>query len=309
MRGLDLIVACVADLLLGEPAVGHPVRGMGAGLLAARRWNARRRLRPETRRLGGAAAVLGGACASWWLGRGLAGTPKPGVVGAFRTGLALSLVISLRALLEAGAGVRRLLQRGDLAGARAALARDLVSRDTRSLDEGEVAGATIQSLAENLNDAFVAPLFWASLCGPQAAYVFRFVNTADAVLGYRTAELEDFGCVAARADDALGLLPARLSALTVLLAAPIVGASARTALQAVRSSARATPSPNGGWAMAAVAGALDIRLEKRGAYVLHPGGRAPAVEDVKAAERLVAVAGGVVLALLSGATGWRGRRR
>ncbi|MEX2465304.1 MAG: adenosylcobinamide-phosphate synthase CbiB [Gemmatimonadota bacterium] len=300
VRAAEVLAAGVADAVLGEPRVAHPVRGMGSALLAGRRWNAEADRSPRSRKLAGTALVLGGACLSWWSGRVLAGRARPGAAAILRRGIAVSWVISLRELLAAGRRVRRALEAGDLEGARASLARDLVSRNTRDLTADEVAGAAIQSLAENLNDAFVAPLFWGSVAGPGAAYAYRWVNTADAVLGYRTAELEDFGWAAARSDDVLGWIPARLTAAALILAAPTAGGSSHGALRALRASAHVTPSPNGGWPMAAAAGALDVRLEKRGAYVLNPAGLPPTAERLEAAERLIARAGGMAVALAIG---------
>lgn len=327
MRGIGVFGAWVADMTLGEPRVGHPVRGMGSVLLAGRRWNAEAPASPAARKLAGTALVLGGAWACWWAGRVLAGrsvtcsagrsraneASLPGkLAGALshvRVGLALSWVVSLRELLSAGRRVRVALERGDLGRARASLARDLVSRDTADLDSEEVAGAAIQSLAENLNDAFVAPLFWTLVAGPGAGYAYRWVNTADAVLGYRTAELEDFGWAAARSDDVFGWIPARLTAAAIVLAAPLVGGSRAGAVEAMRSSAHVTPSPNGGWPMSAVAGALDVRLEKKGVYVLYAGGAPPSATSLAAAERLVELAGVAIVALAVGSGSAIGRQR
>lgn len=300
MRGVEVFAAGMADAILGDPRVAHPVRGMGSALLVGRRWNSESDMAPWARRVAGTALVLGGACVSWWCGRALAGRSRPGAAATLRSAVALSWVISLRELLAAGRRVRGSLEEGDLDGARALLARDLVSRDTRDLTAEEVAGAAVQSLAENLNDAFVAPLFWALAAGPGGAYAYRWVNTADAVLGYRTAELEDFGWGAARSDDVLGWIPARVTAAALALAAPTVGGSFGSALRAVRSSAHLTASPNGGWPMAAAAGALDVRLEKRGEYALNPGGLPPTAERLEAAERLIAFAGGMAVALAIG---------
>ncbi|MDZ7778472.1 MAG: cobalamin biosynthesis protein [Gemmatimonadota bacterium] len=322
MKGVTLLTACTLDALVGEPRRAHPVRGMGGGLMLARAWNGRTALGPSGRLLAGTAVVAGGASVSWWLGRVLAGKPPSALpdrsrpasrsrgvrtLAEVRAAAALSLVVSLRELLAAARRVRTALECYDLDGARSTLARDLVSRDTTTLTEGEIVGATVESLAENLNDAFVAPLFWAVAAGPGAAYAYRFINTADAVLGYRTPELEHFGRAAAWSDDVLGWVPARLTAAALAGAAPAVGGSSVGALRAVRRCAGATPSPNGGWPMAAAAGALDVRLEKRDAYVLHPQGKAPSAAHLRAAERLVLVAGGVVVAALGGTLAWLGR--
>lgn len=298
VNGLALATAWAMDRLFGEPPVGHPVRGMGSVLIRAKQWNARTPRSESGRRVAGALLLVGGTWGSWCVGRRLTPDGKP-----LQAGLAISAVVSLKELLAAGRRVRRHLERGDLPSARASLGRDLVGRDTSDLSESEVAGAAVQSLAENLNDAFVAPLFWSAVTGGGAAWAYRFVNTADAVLGYRTPELASFGWASARADDLLGWLPARLSAASIVLAAPLVGASAETAVRAVRTSAGATPSPNGGWPMAAAAGALGVRLEKRGTYVLHLRGSAPGADTVLRAERLIEAAGVVAVGILVGITG------
>lgn len=298
MNGVVLATAWAVDRLFGEPPVGHPVRGMGSVLIRAKRWNAGASLSESGRRVAGALLLAGGAWGSWRVGRRLAPADKP-----LQAGLAISATLSLNELLAAGRRVRRHLERGDLASARASLGRDLVGRDTSELTESEVAGAAVQSLAENLNDAFVAPLLWATVAGGGAAWAYRFVNTADAVLGYRTPELASFGWASARADDLLGWLPARLSAASIVLAAPLVGASAEIAVRALRTSAGATPSPNGGWPMAAAAGALGVCLEKRGAYVLHGSGSPPGADTVRRAERLIEAAGVVAVGILAGITG------
>jgi adenosylcobinamide-phosphate synthase len=187
-----------------------------------------------------------------------------------------------------------------------------------------VAGAAIESLAENLSDGFVAPALYHALGGSGAAYAYRLVNTADAMLGYRTPELEWFGKAAARADDALNLVPARVTALLVTLAAVAGAGSARRALRVAGRDAWRTASPNAGWPMAAMAGALGVRLDKRREtpstrraarpgigdylYVLNPTGRVPAVDDVRRARRVVAAAAALGAAACAGVTYHRGAR-
>jgi adenosylcobinamide-phosphate synthase len=160
-----------------------------------------------------------------------------------------------------------------------------VSRDTSELDAAELAGAAIQSLAENLCDSVVAPLLAYAAGGLPAAAVYRALNTADAVWGYRTPELLHRGWAAARADDVANLIPARLTALSIAARSPQPRESLRIAL---RDHALA-PSPNGGWPMAAMAGGLGVRLAKRGSYDLNREARAPAAADIV---RALAVIGG-----------------
>ena len=153
----------------------------------------------------------------------------------------------------------------------------LVSRDTAALSASEVRESAIESLAENLNDSVVAPIFWFVLFGLPGAAVYRFANTADAMWGYRGVRhgqtWEWAGKWAARADDVLSWLPARLTALLIVAVTPGVNFSA------LRAQARLTPSPNSGWPMAAMAMAIGIRLGKPGVYTLNAAGRVPDAAD------------------------------
>lgn len=298
-RGRSLGVALLADLLLGEPPSRlHPTVWMGRVISAGR---ARRvGSTPLPSLLQGALLVAGGAALAGIAARGaeralLRGRP---VAREAALGLALKPALSLRALLEAGAAVERALARGDIVRARRLLAWHLVSRDTSELEPAEVAGAAIESLAENLSDGLVAPLLAFRAGGLGGAYLYRFVNTCDAMLGYRTPELEWFGKTAARLDDALNLLPARLSALLVVCAAGLLGADARGAARCALRDARVTASPNAGWPMAAMAGALGATLTKRQAYQLNPGAREPGADDLRRARHITAVAGALAVLLV-----------
>ena len=153
----------------------------------------------------------------------------------------------------------------------------LVSRDTAALSAHEVRESAIESLAENLNDSVVAPIFWFVLFGLPGAAVYRFANTADAMWGYRGVRhgqtWEWAGKWAARADDVLSWLPARLTAWLMVVVTPGVNFSA------LRAQARLTPSPNSGWPMAAMAMEIGIRLGKPGVYTLNASGRVPDAAD------------------------------
>jgi adenosylcobinamide-phosphate synthase len=170
----------------------------------------------------------------------------------------------------------------------------LVSRDTAQLSAGQVRESAIESLAENLNDSVVAPIFWFVLLGLPGAAVYRFANTADAMWGYRGVyrgkNWEWAGKWAARADDVLSWVPARLTALLLALAARGLP------FQALGHEARKTPSPNSGWPMGAMALALGISLGKPGVYTLNPEGRPPEAADTALAQGLAAKA---VVALVS----------
>ena len=172
-----------------------------------------------------------------------------------------------------------------LEAGRAQLAR-LVSRDVAALSEDEVRESAIESLAENLNDSVVAPIFWFVLFGLPGAVVYRFANTADAMWGYRGErggrDWTWAGKWAARADDVLSWLPARITALLLLLT---VRPSFKT-LRALRHEAARTPSPNSGWPMAAMALTLRVRLGKPGMYVLNAKDRPPVARDTARAASL-----------------------
>jgi adenosylcobinamide-phosphate synthase len=220
------------------------------------------------------------------------------------TGLLLKPLLAWRMLREEVGSVESALSHS-LASGRERLAR-LVSRDVSGLTAPEVRESAVETLAENLNDSVVAPLFWFAFAGLPGAALYRFANTADAMWGYRGLRQGRYwewaGKAAARADDLLSWLPARLTALALAIAA---GGLSWTAL---RHEAARTPSPNAGWPMAAMALALDVRLGKPGVYVLHPHARSPAAEDMAHACRLAAralglLATGLVLALLGAAHG------
>ena len=198
---------------------------------------------------------------------------------------ALSTLLALRGLRVAVEGVREALEAGDLEGARARAARDLVSRDTSELESGELAGAAIQSLAENLSDSVVAPLLAYAVGGLPAAAAYRALNTADAMWGYRTPEYLHRGRAAARADDLVNLIPARVTALYIAARSPQRGA----ALRAAAREHGLAPSPNGGWPMAAMAGGLGVRLAKRGSYSFNATAPEPGAADIG---RALGVVGG-----------------
>jgi adenosylcobinamide-phosphate synthase len=190
----------------------------------------------------------------------------------------------------------------------------LCSRPVAELDASEVRETAIETLAENLNDSVVAPLFWFALAGLPGAALYRFANTADAMWGYRGErggrDWTFAGRCAARADDVLSWIPARLTAL--LLAAAGGPNPGRVEWSDLRREAGLTPSPNSGWPMAAMALSLDIRLGKPGVYRLNAAGHTPQTSDVQqacaTAKRAVAgialIAAAVGLALLA----WHGNQ-
>jgi adenosylcobinamide-phosphate synthase len=189
---------------------------------------------------------------------------------------------ALRGLVRAGREMLAALGAGDLVRARTALG-SLCSRDPSDLDARELAGATIESLAENASDSVVAPLFYFALFGVPGALAYRAANTLDAMVGYH-GPLEYVGKGAARLDDVLNLLPARLTAGLLLLASLLVRLDVRSGLRVWWRDRGNTESPNAGHPMAAAAGVLGVQLDKRDCYVLGAGLAAP---DAQALARAI----------------------
>jgi adenosylcobinamide-phosphate synthase len=296
---LALGLALWIDKHMGEPpSAVHPVVWMGHYLKACG---------SVTVRCAPAAAFLLGALA-WALGAALVGALAWGVQGLFFWQLAgfaaapdwqeaidtVLLLVLMAWLLKCMLSWRML--REEVGAVELALGHSLdagrerlswlVSRDTAELSASQVRESAIESLAENLNDSVVAPIFWFVLFGLPGAAVYRFANTADAMWGYRGVyrgkNWEWAGKWAARADDVLSWLPARLTALLLALAARGLP------FHALRDEARKTPSPNSGWPMAAMALALGVSLGKPGVYILNPQGRPPEAAHTAMAQALAA---------------------
>ena len=290
-----LLLALALDLLVGDPPNRfHPVAWTGR-LLAWGRGSARTS-RPSWLVLSGGGALAGAltlvvvvaAAASWGAGR--LGWP-----GLLLEAALLKCAISLRGLVSAARDVAVALELGRLEEARRRVGRQLVSRPAGTLSASQVASATVESLAENLTDSMVAPLFFFLLGGLPAAWAYRVVNTADAMWGYRQGDFEYFGKPAARLDDVLNWIPARLAALAIVLGAGAVREAGGRAWKTMWSEHALTMSPNAGWTMAAMAGALGVTLEKPGAYRLGSGDL-PTVGAIGRALRVMVGASGFAAA-------------
>lgn len=253
---LPFLAAYLLDLLLGDPpSWPHPVRLLGrittywegklyrdrvaAGLLF---W-----LAVQATTLALVLGVLG--LASWlspWLGTAV-------LVYFIYAGLATrSLHLESRRVEEA-------LDRGDLPEARRLLSR-IVGRETAYLTPAEIRRAVLETVAENLGDGVVAPMFFTLLLGLPGLVLYKAANTLDSMVAYRNERYLRFGRVAARADDILNYLPARLTALLMVLAAYLLGLDTKGAWRITRRDAGNARSPNAGWPEAALAGALGVRL-------------------------------------------------
>ncbi|PTN54900.1 cobalamin biosynthesis protein [Stenotrophomonas panacihumi] len=242
--------ALLLDVLLGEPKRAHPLVGFGRWA----QWLADHLYRDHRAAgvLAWALAVLPwvgvAAVVQWALWRW-----SPWAAAAWAA-LALYAAIGLRSLGEHAQAVASALARHDLPAAREAVGR-IVSRDTGALDARQVAAAATESVLENGSDAVFAALFWGLLLGAPGAVLYRLSNILDAMWGYRTPRYLRFGWAAARIDDVLNWIPARLTALTYAL----LGATA-PALRCWRTQAPTWKSPNAGPVMAAGAGALRVQL-------------------------------------------------
>lgn len=217
------------------------------------------------------------------------------ILYALIEGTVLKPFFALRMLTEAGRSVRLALEQENLPAARYAL-QSLVSRERSQLTEELAGAAAIESLAENLSDSIVAPLFYYTLFGLPGASAYRLFNTFDSMIGYH-GRYEYLGKAAARLDDALNMLPARLTALLIIVLAPLFGGNCRKAWQIWRRDARKTASPNAGHPMAAAAGALDVQLEKVGYYILGDNEKIITASSVQQAEQMVWRIGSIVVSL------------
>jgi len=223
--------------------------------------------------------------------------------------IVLYACVCLFGLLHAAERLGAALEQG-LAEARKQLSW-LCSRDPSELDEPELINGAVESLAENLSDSVVAPLFYLCVGGLPCAVLYRAVNTLDAMIGYR-GRFEWLGKASARFDDALNFVPARLTALLLLVAAASCGRSRRLSLargvRVWRADRARTPSPNGGHPMAMAAGLLGLRLDKPESYVLGEGLPAPTRADLPRALTLTHRAGLLSLVLAAAICVWRGGR-
>ncbi|MEO7127200.1 MAG: cobalamin biosynthesis protein [Nakamurella sp.] len=271
------------DALAGDPRRFHPVAGFGraASWLEQRVWSDSR----------GRGAVFTAVCVGASAALGLAATRLAGSSSLARIGmtaLATWATIGAKSLVAEGLEVHRLLDAGDLPGARQQITH-LVGRDPSHLNADEIARAAVESVAENSSDAIVAPLVWGAIAGVPGLLGYRAANTLDAMVGYRNPRFERFGWASARLDDAVNFIPARLTGAVVSL----LSDKPRAAWTITRRYARQHPSPNSGWCEASYAATLDLQLGGTNTYgerVEHRPrlgeGRAPTANDIARAVTL-----------------------
>ena len=306
------LLALLLELMVGYPdrltrLIGHPVTWMGALIGALDRRLNRDTATPRARRMAGMVAVLiliivVGTIA-FLLERGLMWLP----FGSIAAALAASTLLAQRSLHAHVARVAAALEGSSLAAGREAVSH-IVGRDAQALDEAGVARAAIESLAENFSDGVVAPALWMAIGGPAGAAVYKAINTADSMTGFRMPRYAAFGWAAARLDDLVNLPAARLSGLLIIAAAGFTeGASPAHAWRALRRDAHRHRSPNAGYPEAAMAGALGLMLAGPRVYngitvddaMMGDGRRCADAADIRAALTLYRHADAILIGLMA----------
>jgi adenosylcobinamide-phosphate synthase len=262
---LFVVVAALAfDALIGDPnwlwrRLRHPVALIGSliGLLD-RTLNLETRS-PAQRKFAGVGLVILLVAGSALSGLLIETALRQIAFGSWLTGLMASTLIAQRSLYQHVARVQSAFADGGLAEARRAVSM-IVGRDPDQLDEAGVCRAAIESCAENFSDGVVAPVFWLALLGLPGWIAYKAINTADSMIGHRSARYLSFGWAAARLDDLVNLIPARLAGLLFAIVAPIAGGTVGTALRVMWRNANRHHSPNAGWPESATAGALGLAL-------------------------------------------------
>ncbi len=262
MWPLGAVLAFFTDSLIGDPRTGmHPVVIMGKFIGWLEKFFRRDEDSPNTQIFKGAILVLLVLSVSWGITYGLlllAG--KLSNICADILGvLLLSFFICPRSLAEAGFELRKLLEAGDLSEARRKVGW-IVGRDTDALDEAEITRATVETIAENTVDGIIAPLFFYFIGGVPMAALYRAANTMDSMLGYKNEKYLYFGKAAARVDDVLNIIPARITGILTVVSAMLMNYNWKNSWKIMVRDASGHPSPNGGYPEASTAGALNIRL-------------------------------------------------
>lgn len=298
-----ILFAVLIDLCIPEPSNRfHPVAFMGRYIGF---WRDRSPASGSFRQLvSGLLIVISGGVLFSLIGWGveIACLSVHSLLGIGIQALVLKLTFSLRSLWLAGRSVLCELRSDDLSVAQHWLGWHLVSRSTENLNASEVAGAAIESITENLTDSFVAPLCCYLAGGLPAAFAYRYLNTCDAMIGYRNDRYEWLGKVAARADDLLNYFPARLATLCLWGSVVLINGHVRQALRVWWQDRAKTSSPNAGQTMSLVAGGLGVRLEKQGTYKLGSDLRPPTIEDLQRSLLLFSISAGMFLASICAAS-------
>lgn len=305
-----LLAALLTDAILGDPdwlwsRIPHPVVLMGRLIAGLDRFLNRDAWPFAARRAAGIAALLlllGGTIAAGW---GLHFFLRDSIPGQLLEAALVAIMLAQRSLYEHVSRVREAFRDGGLPAARQAVSH-IVGRDPQALDEAGVCRAAIETTAENFSDGIVAPSFWYLVAGLPGLLAYKAVNTADSMIGHRSDRYLAFGWAAARLDDVLNWVPARLSGALIAASAPVVGGSARHAFGVMFRDAAKHRSVNAGWPEAAMGSALGLALAGPRIYAsgrvddawINPAGRNAAhPADIGLALRLL-IAGSLAHAAL-----------
>lgn len=251
---MGIALGYALDRCFADPQRFHPVAGFGQAAAALEAYSYR-----DSKLAGTAhtAALLVAVAATGWVAE--RATHRSATATVAVTAVATWATLGGTSLIRVGAEMSERLYDDDIDEARALLP-SLCGRDPKLLGVGGIARATTESLAENTSDAHTGPLVWAALAGVPGVLAYRAANTLDAMIGHKSARYLRFGWAAARLDDLMNVLPARITALATALTAPFLGGSAVASLRVCLRDGRSHPSPNAGVAEAAFAGALGVRL-------------------------------------------------
>jgi adenosylcobinamide-phosphate synthase len=271
-----VLTAYIIDRIIGDPRwLTHPVVYMGKVIT----WLEKqiRRLFPQEEQLKAAGILfplllVGGSFVFVWLLLKALNMVHPWLAWAAEAWL-ISTTIATKGLAEAGMEIYYLLKQGKIKEARKALSM-VVGRDTESLDEREVSRGAVETVAENIVDAILSPLFYAAIGGAPLAMAYRAANTLDSMVGYKNDKYRNLGWASARFDDVANYIPARLAALTLVFVSWLMRLNWRQCAAIILRDARLHPSPNSGFTEAGVAGALDIQLGGTNYYQGVPSHRA-----------------------------------
>lgn len=252
-----MLTAAALDWLLGDPPHWpHPVRYIAKATETMESWTRKRITSPLEAGILTTITIIGGSGCLAWLVTGIAWRIQP-VVGFLVAAWIGYTALAARDLFRHVNEVQLALSENDLPKARASVAK-IVGRDTANMNKSEVARAAIESLAESFCDGVAAPLFWFCVAGPAGAMAYRAANTLDSMVGHKDERYREFGWAAARLDDLLNWIPARLAAVAICAAA--LGGRSRQAWNTWKTDGDKHASPNAGQTEAAMAGALGVSL-------------------------------------------------
>lgn len=280
---LAIVIAVGLDLLFGDPKNRyHPTAWIGA--LVGRLAPIARSGNPQSEKVGGIILVVSittlvavfafsiehtfAYLDSLTLGGILQALVL--AVSAFSVGILLKTTIAIKGMQRHALQIMESISENDLDGARDKLSM-IVKRNTKNLDRQHIISATLESISENIVDGITGPMFYFAFFGLAGAFVYRAVNTMDSMVGYKTDLFRNLGWFGANCDKVLNFLPSRLTGMVMIFASIVVGGDWRHSVQVMKRDGPKTESPNAGYPMAAMAGALGVKFEKLDHYVLGDG--------------------------------------